>query len=66
MKPITVFDTNITIRAFSASNQEHIGRTVTIKEFAEGDPVGLFELPDGELLCKTRGYGRFIVGVEVA
>ena len=65
MKPIAFFDENITITSHSASEAEHVGRPVSVREFANGEPVGLYLTTSGDLLCKTPGYpGRFIEGVE--
>lgn len=71
MKRISFFEDTIRIAVHSASDPDHVHRVMTIKEFANGDPVGLYETDAGELkaiLFGANAYPRpqiFIEGPEV-
>jgi len=68
MKPIPFFLDTITLLPHTATAAHHIGRPVSIREFANGEPVGLYLLENGEYLVQSKahlvGPGRFIEGKE--
>ncbi|KZX58000.1 hypothetical protein A3709_20530 [Halioglobus sp. HI00S01] len=62
--PISFFDTNIAIRAQSATDSKHIGTPVTVSSFSQGEEVSLYRVEEsGDLLLRTTS-GRFIEGPE--
>lgn len=70
MKRVSFFVDTIKIIPHSATNGNHLSRPVSIREFADGEPVRLLETENGELLCEkgaggTPGY-KFIEGPEAA
>lgn len=70
MRSIPFFTTDIKIKVHSATREEHVNRIMTIEEFANGAPVSLYELENGDLFCvvpnkRLPGPDRFIEGPEV-
>jgi len=71
MTPINFFVDTITLDVHTATKKEHVGRKVSIAEFANGNPVSLYKLEDGELFAvvnnkRLPGPNRFIQGPEVS
>lgn len=52
MKPIPFFTCDIAIKVDECSKLDHLGKTITVGEFAAGDGVALYELDDGRLLLR--------------
>jgi len=53
MKPINFFSDEITIDVHTASDVKYIKRgKVSVREFADGDPVSLYELGNGDYLLR--------------
>lgn len=44
--PIKFFTDDITIEPHTATAREHIGRPVTLREFAEGTPLSLYKIEE--------------------
>ena len=66
MKPVAFFTDDIEIRPHSATDAVHLSRSVRLGDFAQGEPMSLYETEDGELFARTPGMnGRFIEGPEV-
>lgn len=63
MKAILFFTDDIAIVPHTATEARHLSRPVTIREFANGEPVALYELENGEYLARV-GRERFIEGPE--
>lgn len=63
MKAIPFFDSGIRIIPHSATQEKHLSRVVSIEDFANGEPVSLYENENGELLCRNQNNDRFIEGV---
>jgi hypothetical protein len=63
LKPIAFFSDEIEIEPHSATHADHVGRRVSIREFAKGRPCSLSEVVEtGELravICSQHGNGRF-------
>lgn len=69
MKAIPFFTDDIAIIPHSATLAEHLGKPITIREFAGGRPVSLYELENGELRAVVRmpgqgGMDDFVEGPE--
>ena len=65
MKPVAFFTDEIAIEVHSATSADHVNHKVTVGEFADGSPVSLYELENGELYASKRD-GSFIEGPEAA
>ena len=52
MKSVSFFDEGITIVPHTATLAKHIGRSVTLREFADGQPIRLFEFEDEYIAMK--------------
>lgn len=63
MKSIPIFSDEIVIVPHSATLAAHLDRPVTLREFAAGDLLSLYELENKELLAR-RPDGSFIEGPE--
>ena len=64
MNPIPFFTDDISIIPHSASNQDFLGREVSIAEFSGGRPCLVCDLDDGELCVSLLDSGRFMQGPE--
>lgn len=64
MQAVPFFDDSISTNAHSATAKDHLNPSVTIAEFANGEPVSLYKTKEGELMCRTPGNKRFIEGPE--
>lgn len=62
MRPIMFFSDEISIRPHTATRASHLSRPVTIREFAAGGQVRLFET-GGEMHVERLG-GGFMTGPE--
>lgn len=62
MKSISFFSDQIEIIPHTATNEWHLRRVVTVAEFANGEPVSLYELGNDQLLLRTADGRRFIEG----
>lgn len=62
MKTIPFFTTDITIDVHTAMDAQHVGKSVTLVEFAQYKRMSLYELENGELLARMQN-GDFIEGV---
>lgn len=59
MKTISFFTDDIAIIPHTATDARHLSRPVTIREFANGEPVALYELENGEYLVKcSQQFGQ--------
>lgn len=66
MKAINFFSDEITINAHTATHAEHIGNPISVRDFAEGQRVSLYELHNGDLMLIRDDAARtFIEGPEV-
>ncbi len=65
MKLINFFDPYIMIKPHTATHERHLDRAVRIEEFAQGRPVCLYELENGELRVQVYRSQEFIEGPEV-
>lgn len=63
MKVVPFFSDEIVITPHTATNVNHVYTRVSIREFAAGEPVSLYELENGELLAR-KANGQFIEGPE--
>lgn len=52
MTPIMFFTDDIKIRAHTATEAKHIGKAVSVRDFAQGKPVSLYELENGDVLLR--------------
>jgi hypothetical protein len=63
LRPVSFFSDEIELEPHSASNPDHVGRRVSIREFANGRPCSLSEIEEtGELrvvICHLCGNGRY-------
>jgi hypothetical protein len=72
MKSILFFDPTIRIAVHSATRADDVNRTMTVEDFADGDAVALYEMPNGDYRVEARenkrlpGNARFIEGPEIA
>lgn len=64
MKPILFFSDEIEVIPHSATHKEHLGKRVSIRELAQGRPVSLYELENGDLRARVYRCGEFIEGPE--
>lgn len=68
LKPVTFFSDAITIKPHTATDAANLDRPVSVREFAGGDPVSLYEINNGEyVLVRATGQRSpdFIEGPEV-
>lgn len=65
MKPVSFFSDDIEILPHSATHKEHVSKRVSIRNFAAGRPVSLYEMDNGNLRAVVYGSGDFIEGPEV-
>lgn len=72
MKPVPFFTDDIEIAAHSATHAADIGQPISVADFANGEPVSLYRLDNGELRCERRPAGPsaqcpvFIEGPETS
>lgn len=65
MVTVEFFDTQIKIKAHSATDSTHVGVPVSIESFSDGEPVLLYRVNDKDLYCIAKNTQRFIEGPEV-
>ena len=64
MTLIPFYTDDITITPHTATLPEHIGRRVSIREFASGRPAALYRLDNGEYLVKAGPFGAMLDFME--
>lgn len=64
MKTIPFYSDEIKIKPHSATDAKHLCRSISLREFSQGQPVSLYEHENGELLARLKD-GKFIEGPEV-
>lgn len=65
MTPIPFFDPRIAIIPHSASESRYLGRRVTVEQFSDGAPAGLYEVGNGDLAVETsRDGGKTVVFIQ--
>lgn len=65
MKAVPYFSDDIKIIAHTATHAEHIGKPVSVREFANGQPVSLYTMHNGDLmLIRNDAQRTFIEGPE--
>lgn len=67
MKAISFFVDTIKIFPDTATKAENLNKAISVREFANGEPVSLYELETGELILQKGEYPNinFIQGYEV-
>lgn len=65
MKAVPFFADTIKLRPHSATEAKLLEKSVSIREFAAGERVSLYELEGGDLLCRKQD-GTFMEGPEVS
>lgn len=63
--PVPFFTEDIVIDVLSCTRDDHINRQLSLREFADGQMIGLEVIEgEGEMICR-RADGAFIQGPEV-
>lgn len=62
MTPVFFCDTNVAIVPHTATAAEHINSVVTLGEFAAGQPVEVYRLPNQDMLFRTPDRRQFVEG----
>lgn len=66
LAPVPFFADTITLDVDTASKARHVGRRVTLSEFAAGDPISLYRIEEAD--CRFVAYNakrEFIEGDSV-
>jgi hypothetical protein len=65
LTPVAFFSDEITLIPHTATEASHIGRPVSIREFARGGPVSLYKRDDnGEYVVSRYKHNTFMEGPE--
>lgn len=64
MEAVLLFSDEIVIKPHTSTEARYLDCEVSIREFAEGEPVSLYDLGNGQLLARNLS-GKFIEGAEV-
>lgn len=62
MTPVLFCDTNVAIVPHTATAAEHIGRQLTLGQFAGEQRVEVYQLPNKDMLFRTADRRQFAEG----
>jgi hypothetical protein len=66
MKAVSFFTDDIKIIAHTATHADDIGKPISVREFAQGQPVSLYTMHNGDLmLIRNDAHRTFIEGPEM-